>query len=298
VYQYGKLVSSIFEWSKITVWDILILQPFINALLLIYHYLGNNFTIAIVVFTVVLRVILYPLTIQQQQQSKAMQALQPQIQDLQKKYGKDKEKFAAAQMELYKQAGFNPVGGCLPMLIQFPIMLGMYQSITRVMAVNPMQLFDLSKHLYPFLPQLSLLLPLNNRLDIGPIQWLDLGQPDPYYILPILVAVTTFIQQKLMTPPTSGDDQSAAMNKQMMIMMPLMFGYFTAFWASGLGIYFIVSNLIGIAQYWLIGSGTVGALAARPSSPPSTEPGKTGDKPAQPAPKASVARPKRRRRKS
>jgi YidC/Oxa1 family membrane protein insertase len=282
------------------VWDILILQPFINALLLIYHYLGHNFTIAIVVFTVVLRVILYPLTIQQQKQSKAMQALQPQIQELQKKYGKDKEKFATAQMEVYKQAGFNPMGGCLPMLIQFPIMIGMYQAITRVMAVNPLQLFDLSKHLYPFLPQLSLLLPLNNRLDIGPIRWLDLGQPDPWYILPVLVGITTFIQQRLMTPPTSGDDQSAAMNKQMMIMMPLMFGYFTAFWASGLGIYFVVSNLIGIAQYWLIGNGTVGASAARPSLPslPSTGSGETGEKPAQPAPKAGAGRPKRRRRKS
>ncbi|MBN1888778.1 MAG: membrane protein insertase YidC [Thermoflexales bacterium] len=276
------------------------MQPFINALLLIYHYLGNNFTIAIIVFTVVLRVILYPLTIQQQQQSKAMQALQPQIQDLQKKYGKDKEKFAAAQMELYKQVGFNPMGGCLPMLIQFPIMIGMYQSITRVMAVNPLQLFDLSKHLYPFLPQLALLLPLNNRLDIGPIQWLDLGQPDPYYILPVLVGITTFLQQKLMTPPTSGNDQSAAMNKQMMIMMPLMFGYFTAFWASGLGIYFVVSNLIGIAQYWLIGNQTVGASAAQPylPTPTSSGSGETGDKSAQSAPKAAAARPKRRRRKS
>lgn len=278
-------------------WDVVILQPFINALLLIYNYLGHDFTIAIVVFTVVLRFVLYPLTISQQKQAKAMQVLQPQLQELQKKYGKDREKMAQAQMELYKQAGINPLGGCLPLLLQFPIMIGMYQAIIRVMAVNPLQLLDLSKHLYPFLPQLSTLLPLNNRLDIGPLRWLDLGQPDPYYILPILVVITTYLQQKIMTPPSAGDDQSAAINKQMMYMMPLMFGYFTAQWASGLGIYFVVSNLIGMAQYWLVGR-SVTPLALAPAAPAAAP----AIAPADPAPREAgeirraAGRPRRRRK--
>ncbi len=240
-------------------WDLLILRPFVNALLLIYAYLGHDFTISITLFTVLLRMILYPLTISQQKQAKAMQALQPELQALQKKYGKDREKIAQAQMELYKQAGINPLGGCLPLLLQFPIMIGMYQAIVRVMAVNPLQLFDLSKHLYPFLPQLTALLPVNNQL-----LWLDLGQPDPYYVVPILVAITTFFSQKVMTPPSTGDDQSAMVNKQMMYMMPLMFAYFTTLYASGLGIYFIVSNLVSIVQYWLVGRSVTGIVLRTP----------------------------------
>ncbi len=276
-------------------WAVLIIQPFVNALLLIYNYLGHNFTIAIIVFTVLLRMLLYPLTISQQKQTKAMQAMQPQLQALQKKYGKDKEKMAQAQMELYKQAGINPLGGCLPLLLQFPIMIGMYQAIVRVMAVNPLQLFDLSKQLYPFLPQLSALLPLNNRLDIGPFRWLDLGQPDPYYILPILVVITTYLQQKVMTPPSTGDAQSAAMNKQMMIMMPLMFGFFTMQYASGLGIYFVVANLVTMAQYWLVGRSMTQptlqpvAIEDTPTSPPAA-PAASGTG------KIAAGKPKRRRK--
>lgn len=232
-------------------WDLLILQPFINALLLIYNYLGHDFTIAIAIFTVLLRMALYPLTVSAQKQSRAMQALQPQLQALQKKYGNDREKLMQEQARLYKQAGVKMfgLGGCLPLLLQFPIMIGMYQAIVRVMAVNPLQMLDLTRHLYPFLPQLSTLLPLNNRL-----LWLDLGQPDPYLIVPLLVVVTTYLSQKVMTPTTSSTDpQTAMVNKQMMIMMPLMFGYFTTLYASGLGIYFLVSNLVSIVQYWIVG---------------------------------------------
>jgi len=244
------------------VWDAIIINPFTNVLLLIYELLGHNFAIAIIVFTVLIRLITYPLTVQQQKSAKAMQDMQPQLQTLQKKYAKDKETLNKETMKLYQEAGINPLGGCLPMLLQFPIFIGLYQVIMLVMAINPLQLFSLSKHLYSFLPQLVSLLPLNNRF-----LWLDLGHPDPFYLLPIVVVVTTWWQQKVMTPP-SADPQSQAMNKQMALMMPLMFGYFVMISPSGLGLYWLISNLIGVAQYWMVGRSQTPAKA--PALPPAT----------------------------
>jgi len=242
------------------VWDAIIINPFTNILLLIYSVVGHNFAAAILIFTILTRLAMYPLTMQQQKSTKAMQDLQPKVQELQKKYAKDKERLNQEMMKLYKEAGVNPLGGCLPMLLQFPIFIGLYQVILLVMAVNPLQLLNLSKHLYPFLPQLVPLLPLNHRF-----LWLDLGQPDVFYILPILVVVTTYWQQKIMTPPST-DPQSQAMNQQMAIMMPLMFGYFVTISPSGLGLYWLISNLIGVAQYWLIGRPKPGT--ARTPAPP------------------------------
>ncbi len=244
-------------------WDALILNPFTNVLLLIYSFLGHNFAIAIIVFTILIRLITYPLTIQQQKSAKAMQELQPKLQALQKKYAKDKDKLNQETMALYKEAGVNPLGGCLPLLLQFPIFIGLYQVIMLVMAVNPLQMLNLSKHLYS-IPGLVTLLPLNSRF-----LWLDLGSPDLFYILPILVIVTTYFQQKVMTPP-SPDPQSQAMNQQMALMMPLMFGYFVMVSPSGLGLYWLVSNLIGIAQYW--------AIRPQPVAVPATVPAPTGKK--------------------
>jgi YidC/Oxa1 family membrane protein insertase len=237
------------------VWDTLIINPFTNVLLLIYELLGHNFAIAIIVFTVLVRLITYPLTVQQQKSTKAMQQMQPQLQALQKKYAKDKEALNKETMKLYQEAGINPLGGCLPMLLQFPVFIGLYQVIMLVMAINPLQLFNLSKHLYSFLPQLVPLLPLNNRF-----LWLNLGQPDPFYLLPIVVVVTTWWQQKVMTPPST-DSQSQAMNQQMALMMPLMFGYFVMVSPSGLGLYWLISNLIGVAQYWMVGRSQTPATA-------------------------------------
>jgi YidC/Oxa1 family membrane protein insertase len=237
-------------------WDTLIISPFTNILLLIYGLLGHNFAIAILVFTVIIRLVTYPLTAQQQKSARAMQDLQPRIKELQKKYAKDKDKQNQEMMTLYKEAGVNPLGGCLPLLLQFPILIGLYQVIMLVMAVNPLQMLNLTKHLQgPLTLGISNLLhtpvasfvPLNDRF-----LWLSLGQADPFYLLPIVVVATTYWQQKIMTPPST-DAQSQAMNQQMAIMMPLMFGYFVMISPSGLGLYWLISNVIGIVQYWMVG---------------------------------------------
>ena len=239
-------------------WD-LILNPFITLLTLLYSILGENVVLSIVVFTVLIRVAILPLTAQQQRSSKAMQALQPELKKLQEKYKNDREKLAQEQMALYKEHGVNPFGGCFPLLIQFPILIGLYQAIIFTLAASPFQLIDLSGRF--LLPGLDHLVPLNNM-------WLgmDLSKPptaNPTWALalPLLVLVTTWAQSKLTVPaaPPPSDDgdsrpnQAQAMTQSMTTIMPLMFGFFSLSFSVGLSIYFVISNLVGIVQYSLMG---------------------------------------------
>ena len=187
-----------------------------------------------------------------------MQELQPKLQELQKKYAKNREKLAQEQMKLYQEAGINPLGGCLPLVIQLPILYGLWQAIIRVLAVNPMELLRLSRNIYSFIPGLNDLVPLQSRF-----LWLDLGQPDPYFVLPVLVVVTSWLSQKLLTPPAT-DERTAAMNQQMQLMMPLLFGFISISYASGLSIYFIIANLVTMLQYLLIRRNRPQAVAKPP----------------------------------
>lgn len=231
----------------------IIINPFITILLFLYQILGGNIVLAIVVFTILVRLATYPLTMKQQRSTKAMQELQPELKKLQEKYKNDRERLAQAQWELYREHGANPLAGCLVLIVQLPILLGLYRAIVATLAATPQQLLDLSGRLW--VPQLSHLVPLENKF-----LWLNLAVPDPLYILPILVVATTYLQQKLLMPATppqeTGDrstDQAAQISRQMMVMMPLMFGFFALSFASGLSIYFIASNIIGIGQYAMMG---------------------------------------------
>ncbi len=226
-------------------WNLLILNPMVNLLLLFYRFLGHQTVLAITALTLVVRLALLPMTLKQQQAARRMQELQPELAKLQKKYANDKEALAREQMKLYREAGMNPLGGCLPLLIQFPLLYGLWQAIVRTLAASPLELIRLSQNVYSFIPGLASLIPLQSRF-----LWMDLGQPDPYYVLPILVVVTSWLSQKILTPPST-DPQSAAMNQQMLIMMPLMFGFFSLSFASGLSIYFIISNLVTLLQYFV-----------------------------------------------
>ncbi|MBI5961430.1 MAG: membrane protein insertase YidC [Chloroflexi bacterium] len=243
----------------------LIINPFSTILLFLYQILGGNVVLAIVVFTILVRAATYPLTIKQQRSAKAMQELQPELAKLKEKYKNDREKMAQAQMEMYRQYGINPLAGCLPLIVQLPILMGLYRAITATLAATPNELLDLSGRLW--VPQLSSVVPLENRF-----MWLNLAVPDPLYLLPVLVVITTWLSQRLIMPPTpsngSGDksaDQAAQVSRQMMTIMPLMFGFFSISFASGLSIYFIGSNLIGIGQYALMGKVSIKNLLGRPS---------------------------------
>jgi YidC/Oxa1 family membrane protein insertase len=169
-------------------------------------------------------------------------------------------------MRLYREAGINPLGGCLPMLIPWPIFIGLYQSITMVMGAQPEQLMDLAKHLYN-LPQLVAAIPVNNfflglNLAANPS---GIG-----YIVPFLVLATTWIQQKMMTMPST-DPQAAQMNQSMQLMMPLFIGYISLSFPIGLSLYWIVFNILGIIQqYFQSGWGSLAAsfpfLGAAPAT--------------------------------
>jgi YidC/Oxa1 family membrane protein insertase len=240
------------------IWTVAILRPMLNALLGLYSVLGGQFWLAIIFFTVIVRVLMTPLMLPQQRSAKKMQELQPKLQELQKKYGKEKEKLSQEQMKLYREAGVNPMGGCLPMLIQFPIWIGLYQSIIQALGYQPLQLMSLSQNIYPFLDKIWTAVPLN-RYFLG----MDLALTPQQlggltYALPILVAFTSWLQTK-MTTPSSGDGQAAGMSQSMTLMMPLMFGFFSLNFSTGLSFYFIVSNIIGIITQGFI-SGWQGLL--------------------------------------
>jgi YidC/Oxa1 family membrane protein insertase len=172
-------------------------------------------------------------------------------QEIQKKYAKDKEKLAQEQMRVYKEKGINPFASCLPTLIQFPIIIGLYQSITHALSATPFDMLKLARAIYPF-QNVEGIIPLNSKF-----LWMDLGRPESIQILgfalptlAIIVAITTYIQSKLTMPTsTNPNDQSAQMSSMMSIYMPLLLGWFALNFASGISVYFIISNVLGIVQY-------------------------------------------------
>jgi YidC/Oxa1 family membrane protein insertase len=231
---------------------------FVNVLIWIYDVVGHNFGLAIILFTILIRIVTWPLNAQQMKGAAAMQELQndKEWQTIQKKYAKDREKLAQEQMRIYRERKISPFSSCLPTLIQFPIIIALYQSITRALGSTPLDLLKLSRSIiFPFL-NVSDLIPLNSKF-----LWMDLGRPESIAIfgfafptLALIVAVTTYIQAKLTMPAsTTPNDQSAAMSKMMSIYMPLLLGYFALNFASGLSIYFITSNILGIVQYAMQG---------------------------------------------
>jgi YidC/Oxa1 family membrane protein insertase len=237
-------------------WETIVIQPFVNVLLLI-NSLVHNFGISIILFTILIRLVTHPLTVKQFKATQAMQAMNedPRYKKIQEKYKNDKERLAQEQMKLHKELGINPLGSCLPTLIQFPLILGLYQSVIRAMAASPMELFRLEQIIYPRLINAAELIPLENQF-----LWMDLGQPERITLfglsiplLAILVVVTTFLQSKLIQPPSSSNDQGAMISKSMNIYMPILMGFMAYSLASGLALYFLTSNVFGIIQYAVLG---------------------------------------------
>lgn len=237
-------------------WNTIIIEPFINLLLWIYSLVGN-FGVAIIIFTTLTRVILYPLTAKQIKSSAAMQELQSDKRyiEIQTKYKNDKERLAQEQMKLYQEMKINPMSSCLPTLIQFPIIIGLYQALIQSLASAPVDLLNLSRHIYPSFLKISEILPLNSKF-----LWMDMGSPERLIIpglnfgipvLAIIVVVTTFISTKVITPPQQpgGNDQGAMMTKMMNLYMPVLMGWLAWSLQSGLALYFVVTNLIQIVQY-------------------------------------------------
>lgn len=276
--------------------------PMTNVLVLMARLSFGNFGVAIIMFTLVMRGITWPLTQQQLRASRAMAAVQPRIQQLQKQH-KDPKRRSEETMKLYREAGFSPLGCVWPMLVQFPIWIALYQSIRFTLGATPENLLALSQRLYPW-AYLRTAVPLNEHF-----LWLDLGKPDGTLIMAVLVGASTWIQQKMTMPNRAPvDPQQASVNQTMLIMMPLMFAFFTLQFPSGLALYWVATNVIGVVlQYFYQGPSQFSwrrIFSMTPSATPAVQPAERAEtKPAavveaeeqEAAPAASKRRRRRRR---
>jgi YidC/Oxa1 family membrane protein insertase len=264
-------------------WGNLILNPMINIMLIMYNFLFHNFGIAIILLTALIRLITMPLTLKQQRSMEKMQELQrsKKWQDIEKKHKGDRQRIQQEQFKLSREVGVSPFGGCLPLLLQFPIIIGLYQSITRALATVPAQLLELSKHIYPTTLIPASLLPLSSHF----LAW-DLALPEkstgptipgipiPIPIMTILVVITSYLQTKLTTPPST-DPQSKQMSSMMTLYMPFLLGFFAYSYASGLALYFLTTNLLTIGQYAALGKvNWRSALSLRGSGEPTRPAGR------------------------
>ena len=206
-----------------------IAKPLGMLLDLLYGFIGN-YGICIIIFTVVVKVCLYPLYIKQIKSTAKMSDLQPKMQEIQNKYKNDQETMNIKMQELYKEEKFNPMGGCLPMLIQMPIIMGLFALLR-----NPMRYMSDENMIFAFHESFL---------------WIkDLAQPDPW-ILPIIAGVATFIAFTMnrMLQDTGSDaaNQSAAMMKMMQYIFPVMILWMARSFPSGLALYWAVSQIIQI----------------------------------------------------
>ncbi len=216
----------------------------INSLVLLYYIAFSNFGLAIILFTIIIRAVLIPMTIKQARQMKAMQAIQPKLKALQERYKNDKQKASQETMKLYREQGVNPLGCLGPMFVQFPIWIGLYQAVIQTLPSTPEKLVGLSDKFYSWLPLAHQSVPLNGQF-LG-LNLADTAKNNPLpLVLPILVGVSMYVMQKMTTMP-SGSAQQESTNKMLLWMMPVMFGFFTLNFPAGLAVYWVVSNVIGV----------------------------------------------------
>lgn len=204
-------------------------QWFADVIQFLYGLTGSlgfaNYGLAIILMTIIIKLVLFPLTQKQMKSMRAMQELQPKIKYLQDKYKDDPQAMQAKVMELYKQHGVNPFGGCFPLLIQMPIFIAFYQSLLHFE-------FKVAAH--------------------ASFLWIpNIGDPDPYYILAILAAATTFLQQKVSMVNASDPTQ-----KSMLYVMPLFMAWIAATMPAGLPLYWVIFNILGILQQLYVNWGS------------------------------------------
>lgn len=234
-------------WQTLAVWPLTKALIWLNDLLSSMS-LPYSWGFAIILFTVIIKLVTFPLTMSQIRGMQAQKELQPRLQELQKKYGKDREKLAQEQMALYKEAGVNPLSGCLPLLVQMPVLFGLYAALV---ALGP----RLEGAHFFWIPNLAF------PSFTGGLGWMaelfsggQYGLLLAYLVLPALLMVSQIYVQKYMTPatPTAGGEGQANMMKQMTTIMTLMFGFFTLQVPAGLTLYWVTSNFLQMGQQFLV----------------------------------------------
>jgi YidC/Oxa1 family membrane protein insertase len=213
----GCSPSDVYTINRENPWNRYIVGPLSDSLDWLAAALFNEYGLAILVITIIVRLIILPLTLKQYKSSKQMQALQPELKKIREKHSTDPKKQQEETMKLFQQNGVNPLSGCFPLLVQMPVLIALYQSILG----NP----NIREH---------------NFL------WMQLGTPDPYYILAILAAVTTFAQQKMMQAQMPNNMQA------LLFIFPILILVMSLQFPSALVLYWVYSNLFTIVQSYFI----------------------------------------------
>lgn len=198
-----------------------------QSILGFFYKISGNYGVAIILLTLVVKVVLMPFNISQMRASRKMQEVAPKVKELQKKYKSDPQRLNQETMALYKEHGVNPIVGCLPILLQLPILLALFRALQAPIYTDTPMFLGLN---------LSLPNPETGALALGVAYW----------ILPALAAVTTYLQTLVTMPPS--DDPS---QKMMLYFMPLLIGWFSLQFSSGLSLYWVVSNVFSIIQGYL-----------------------------------------------
>jgi len=228
-----------------TAFNTILYQPLLNALVFLYQYLpGQDFGVAVIVLTLVIRFALYPLMLTSIKSQKMLTELQPKIQEIQQRNKDNKEKQAQEMMKLYQEQKINPFGGCLPLLLQLPILFALYRVFWHGFEPQAMSL------LYSFVPNPGV-------IDPNFLGFLNLSQPS--LVLAVLAGIFQFIQTKMMAPkhkPSTDKGQmseiTGAMQKQMIYFLPLFTVMILFRLPAAIGLYWIVTAIFSIGQQYLV----------------------------------------------
>lgn len=223
-----------------------LLRPIQSAIeyvvIFLYNHVAANYGIVIILLTIIVRLVLTPLTISQTKSMAKMQKLQPAIQELQKKYKDDKQKLQQETMEFYKQNNVNPLAGCLPLLLQLPVFFALFQALRTPSAIITNVLGQPFIPVYMFGNIRNILMNIpNTKYDF---LWLNLNMRDPFFILAILMVATMFISTKMTTTDP----------KQRLItyLMPVVFGVISWNLPAGILVYWVTTNIWSIGQQWIV----------------------------------------------
>ena len=218
------------------VFTLALLNPMVNFLVILNSLLFGSFGLAIIAFTIVIRLVTFPLTLRQLHSTRSMQAIQPRIAEINKKYS-DPKRRQEEIMRLYREAGVNPLGCLGPMMLQFPVLIGLYSAVRLALATSPEALEKLSGHLYSW-SYIQHSVPVQDHF-LG----MDLRVGN--ILMVVLVGVTTWAQTKTTVTVTT-DEKARAQQQMMAYMMPIMFAFFAINFPSGVSLYWVVNSIVGI----------------------------------------------------
>jgi YidC/Oxa1 family membrane protein insertase len=228
--------------------DSLLYQPLLKTLIFLTNLFGGSLALAIIVLTIIIRTILIPLSLPALKSAQKIREIKPKLDELKRKHGKDVKKLQQAQLSLYKEYGINPASGCLPTIAQIAVLIALYKVFIDFIQNGNGNYLAADMNFF----------------------WLDLAKPDPYYVMPILAALTQLILSLMLMPGTehhtqqqiksksedqkqeSSMEMAETIQQQMIFMMPIMTGVIALSFPAGLALYWIITTVFSIGQQYFI----------------------------------------------